>query len=98
MTVDNVTLTEGTVVITIANPGTLSKTVYVRYRTDESQPWSDPPITTTPVTGTARKMLLSLNPGTRYEVDASLGNGFLATETESTTFHHPSTKGLECEL
>ena len=86
VTVDNVTLTEGTVVITIANPGTSSKTVYVRYRTDESQPWSDPPITTTTVTGTARKTLLSLNPGTRYEVEASLGDGFLATETESTTF------------
>ena len=84
--VENVTLTEGTAVITIANPGTLSKTVYVRYRTDDSQPWSDPPLTTTTSTGTATKMLLSLNPGTRYKVEASLGDGFLTTETESTTF------------
>ena len=84
--VENVTLTEGTVVITIANPGTSSKTVYVRYRTDDSQPWSDLPINTTTSTGTATKTLLSLNPGTQYEVEASLGNGFLATETVSTIF------------
>ena len=84
--VDNVTLTEGTVVITIANPGTSSKTVYVRYRTDDTQPWSDPPITITTVTGTAMKKLSGLSPGTRYEVEASLGDGFLTTETESTTF------------
>ena len=32
------------------------------------------------------KTLLSLNPGTRYEVEASLGVGFLTTETESATF------------
>ena len=71
--VDNVTQTEGTVVITIANPSTSSKTVYVRYRTGDTRPWSDPPITTTTVTGTARKTLPGLNPGTRYEVEASPG-------------------------
>ena len=86
VTVENVTLTEGSVVITIANPGTSSKTVHVRYRTDDSQPWSNPPITTTTVTGTATKTLLNLNPGTRYEVEASLGDGFLTAETASTTF------------
>ena len=84
--VQNVTLMEGTVVITIANPGTSSKTVHIRYRTDDSQPWSDLPINTTTGTGTATKTLLSLNPGTRYEVEASLGDGFLAAETESATF------------
>ena len=86
VTVENVTLTEGTFVITIAHPGTSSKTVYVRYRTDDTQPWSDPPITITTATGTATKTLLTLNPGTRYQVEASLGVGFLTTETESTTF------------
>ena len=84
--VQNVTLMEGTVVITIANPGTSSKTVHIRYRTDDSQPWSDLPINTTTGTGTATKTLLSLNPGTRYEVEASLGVGFLTAETESATF------------
>ena len=84
--VQNVTLMEGTVVITIANPGTSSKTVHIRYRTDDSQPWSDLPINTTTGTGTATKTLLSLNPGTRYQVEASLGDGFLAAETESATF------------
>ena len=86
VTVENVTLTEGTVVITIANPGAPSKTVHIRYRADDSKPWSHPPISTTTVTGTAMKTLLSLNPGTRYEVEASLGVGFLTTETESATF------------
>ena len=84
--VEKVTLTEATVVITIANPGTSSKTVYVRYRTDDTQPWSNPPITITTVAGTAMKKLSGLSPGTRYEVEASLGDGFLPTETESTTF------------
>ena len=84
--VEDITLTEGTVVVTIANPGTSSKTVYVRYRTDDTQPWSNPPITITTVTGTAMKKLSGLSPGTRYEVEASLGDGFLPTETESTTF------------
>ena len=84
--VEDVTLTEGTVSITIANPGTSSKTVYVRYRTDDSQPWSDPPFIATTSTGTATKTLLTLNPGTRYQVEASLGVGFLAAETESATF------------
>ena len=84
--VENVTQTEGTVVITIANPGTSSKTVYVRYRINDIQPWSDPPITITTVTGPAMKKLSGLSPGTRYEVEASLGDGFLPTETESTTF------------
>ena len=55
VTVENVTLTEGTVVITIANPGAPSKTVHIRYRTDDSKPWSHPPISTTTVTGTAMK-------------------------------------------
>ena len=86
VTVENVTLTEGTVVITIANPGASSKTVHIRYRTDNSQPWSDLPINTTTGSGTATKTLLTLNPGTQYQVEASLGVGFLATETESTTF------------
>ena len=84
--VEYITLTEGTVLVTIANPGTSSKTVYVRYRTDDTQPWSNPPITITTVTGTAMKKLSGLSPGTRYEVEASLGDGFLPTETESATF------------
>ena len=84
--VEKVTLTEGTVIITIANPGTSSKTVHIQYRTDDTQPWSDPPIIITTVTGTVMKKLSGLTPGTRYEVEASLGVGFLAAETESTTF------------
>ncbi len=84
--VKDVTVSEATVVITIANPGTSTKTVHVRYRTDDSQSWNNPPIIATTSTGTATKTLLTLNPGTRYEVEASLGIGFLATETESRTF------------
>ncbi len=84
--VENVTLTEATVVITIANPGTSSKTVHIQYRTDDTQSWSDPPITITTSTDTAMKKLSGLSPGTRYEVEASLGVGFLTAETESTTF------------
>ena len=86
MIVESVTLTEATVVITIANPGISSKTVHIQYRTDDTQPWSDPPITITTSTDTAMKKLSGLSPGTRYEVEASLSDGFLPTETESTTF------------
>ena len=84
--VENVTSMEGTVVITIANPGTSSRMVYVRYRVDDSQPWSDPPITTTATNGKASEILSSLTPGTRYQVEVSLGDDFLPTETASETF------------
>ncbi len=86
VTVENVTLMEGTVVITIANPGTSSKTAYIRYRADDSQPWSNPPITTTATNGKASETLSGLTPGTQYQVEVSLGVGFLASDTESTDF------------
>ena len=85
--VEDITLTEGTVLVTIANPGTSSKTVYVRYRTGDTRPWSDPPITTTTVTGTAMKTLSWPDlpvPDTKWK--SPLGVGFLPAETESTTF------------
>ena len=84
--IENVTSVEGTVVITIANPGTSSRMVYVRYRAHDSQPWSDPPIPITTATGTATETLSGLTPGTRYQVEVSLGDDFLPTETASKTF------------
>ena len=84
--IDDVTSIEGTVVITIANPGIQSKTVYVRYRAGDSQPWSDPPITTTIINGKASETLSGLTPGTQYQVEVSLGDDFLPTETASETF------------
>ncbi len=84
--IENVTSVEGTVVITIANPGTSSRMVYVRYRAGDSQPWSDPPITTTATNGKASETLSGLTPGSRYQVEVSLGVGFLASDTESTDF------------
>ena len=78
--------TEATVTITIAHPGKTPNTVYVRYRTNDSQPWSAPPISETSSTGKAQVTLSGLTPGTGYEVQASLEKGFVAEQTESTSF------------
>ena len=86
ISVDNVTSTKGTVVITIANPGTSPRIVYIRYRANDGQPWSAPPITTTATNGKTSETLSGLTPGTRYQVEVSLGVGFLASDTESTDF------------
>ena len=98
VTVENVTLTEGTVVITIANPGASSKTVHIRYRADDSQPWSDPPITTTTATGTATKTLLTLNPGTRYRSGGLSGRWIPDHRDSVRDFHYPSPKGIDVSL
>ncbi len=78
--------TEATVTITIDHPGETPNTVYVRYRTNDSQPWSDPLISETSATGKAQVTLSGLTPGTGYEVQASLEKGFVAEQTESTSF------------
>ena len=86
VSVENVTQTEATVHVTIAHPGPEPMTVYVRYRTDDSQPWSDPPVTTIATDDTATTKLSDLAPGVDYDVEASLGIGFIAGETVATTF------------
>ena len=72
--------------MTIAYPGTESNTVYVRYRPDDSQPWSDALIIQTTSTETVGVTLTCLSPGSSYEVEASLVEGFIAEQTVSKSF------------
>ena len=82
------TQTGATATITIANPGTAARTVYLQYRESGSGSWSDPPeegTSTTATPGTAVISLAGLTSGTQYEVQASIDRTF-AGGVQSTTF------------
>ena len=82
------TQTRATATITIANPGTEARTVYLQYRESGSGSWSKPPLegdSTTATPGTAVINLTGLTSGTQYEVQASLDNTFEAG-VQSATF------------
>ena len=92
------TQTGATATITIANPGTEARTVYLQYREPGSNTWSDPPLegdSTTATPDTAVINLSGLASGTRYEVQASLDNTF-ASGVQSATFitKPPSASGV----
>ena len=92
------TQTGATATITIANPGTAARTVYLQYREPGSNTWSDPLLegdSTTATPGTAVINLSGLASGTRYEVQASLDNTF-ASGVQSATFitKPPSASGV----
>ena len=92
------TQTGATATITIANPGTTARTVYLQYREPGSNTWSNPPLegdSTTATPGTAVIKLSGLASGTRYEVQASLDNTF-ASGVQSATFitKPPSASGV----
>ena len=96
--VENKTPTAAEVVVTIAHPGSQPHMVHIRYRTDDSQPWSDPPIVETTSGGTVRVKLSNLISGTSYEVEASLGSNFIAGETESDSFRTPLPRVAEMSV
>ena len=82
------TQTRATATITIANPGTEARTVYLQYRESGSGSWSDPLLegdSTTATPGTASIDLTGLTSGTRHEVQASLDSTF-ASGVQSATF------------
>ena len=83
--IEDVTRSRASIVVSIAYPGTESNTVYVRYRTDDSIPWSEPLIIQTTMP-TVEVTLGCLSPGTGYKVEASLEEGFTAEQTASVSF------------
>ncbi len=83
--IEDVTRSRASIVVSIAYPGTESNTVYVRYRTDDSIPWSEPLIIQTNMP-TVEVTLGCLSPGTGYKVEASLEEGFTAEQTVSVSF------------
>ena len=84
--IENITPSSADVFITVSHPGTGPNNVHVRYRIDDSQRWGGPLVGETSETGTGRVALLDLSPGSSYEVEASLGDKFIAGETEPASF------------
>ena len=86
VSVEDVTGSSATIIVTIAYPGTEPNTVYLRYRTGDSQQWSEPLIIQTTNTETVGVTLGCLSSGTNYEVETSLGERFLTGQTVSKSF------------
>ncbi len=84
--VEGITNSEAVLVVTIAHPGSATNTVYVQYRADDGQVWSKLPGFEANSAGIGRVKLSNLTPGTGYEVEASLGDKFIAEETEPASF------------
>ena len=78
-----------TATITVANPGTVARTVHLRYQTaDPVGAWivvQPSPATTVAVPGTATGELTPLTSGTQYKVQASLDSTF-TSGVQSATF------------
>ena len=83
--VTNITQTGATVTVTIANPGSSQKTVYLRYRTTPNGAWS----ATQEHRGSAASRTFALSKlaaETEYEVEASRDSRFPADSRVSVTF------------
>ena len=81
----NITQTGATVTVTIANPGSSQKTVYLRYRTTPNGAWS----ATQEDRGSAASRTFALSElaaETEYEVEASRDSRFPADSRVSATF------------
>ena len=88
VTITDESHTGATATITVANPGTIARTVYLRYQITPSGSWSDPPLeatSTTATPGSATLGLTGLTSGTQYKVQASLDSTF-ATGVQTATF------------
>ena len=93
VSVDDITKTTATATVAIANPDGTDRTVHLRYREKDASPvatWTtdmeDSDI------GSQEFDLLSLKPGTTYEVEASFDSNFVTgvEDTEFTTTYAPS--------
>ncbi len=100
VSVNNIAQTTATASIDIANANSEDQTVHLRYRTTTPRgDWSET-LTTTGNTDSARIGLSGLTPGTKYDVQASLGGTFPATRTKHATFttlRYPGIASFEAE-
>ena len=100
VSVNNIAQTTATASIDIANANSEEQTVHLRYRTTTPRSdWSET-LTTTSNTDSARIGLSGLTPGTKYDVQASLGSTFPSTRTKYATFttlRYPGIASFEAE-
>ena len=93
VSVDDVTKTTATATVAIANPDGTDRPVHLRYREKDASPvatWTTDMEDSD--TGSQEFDLLSLKPGTTYEVEASFDSNFVTgvEDTEFTTTYAPS--------
>ena len=93
VSVDDVTKTTATATVAIANPDGTDRPVHLRYREKDASPvatWTTDMEDSD--TGSQEFDLLSLKPGTTYEMEASFDSNFVTgvEDTEFTTTYAPS--------
>ena len=89
VTIGDIHETGATATVRIANPSSTRQTVHLRYSTDGTT-WSDPPKIRPSTEPSVTFTLTGLEPGTQYQVQASLDDNF-ATGVETATFTTAST-------
>ena len=96
VSIGSITQTSAAATVTIANPGTAQKTVYLQYRVDGASEWSDSALTATTDGSSATIYMTGLIADTEYEVRASLASDFaLAQHATFTTLRYPSISNVE---
>ena len=93
VSVDDITKTTATATVAVANPDGTDRTVHLRHREKDASPvatWTTDMEDSD--TGSQEFNLLSLKPGTTYEVEASFDSNFVTgiEDTEFTTTYAPS--------
>ena len=96
VSIGSITQTSAAATVTIANPGTAQKTVYLQYRVDGASEWSDSALTATTDGSSATIYMTGLIADTEYEVRAALASDFaLAQHATFTTLRYPSISNVE---
>ena len=91
VSIGSITQTSAVAAVTIANPGTAQKIVYLQYRVDGASEWSDSALTATTDGPSATIYMTGIIADTEYEVRASLASDFaLAQHATFTTLRYPS--------
>ena len=96
VSIGSITQASAAATVTIANPGTAQKIVYLQYRVDGTSEWSDSALTATTDGPNATIYMTGLIADTEYEVRASLASDFaLAQHATFTTLRYPSISNVE---
>ena len=96
VSIGSITQTSAAATVTIANPGTAQKTVYLQYRVDGASEWSDSALTATTDGPSATIYMTGLIADTEYEVRASLASDFaLAQHATFATLRYPSISNVD---
>ena len=88
--VGSIKQTSAVATVTIANPGTAQKTIYLQYRVTGTDEWNDSALTATTDGSSATIDMTGLTPDTQYEVQVSLDSSFTNVVSETfTTLRFP---------